>query len=220
MMLGPYDIFSSAWGSDSTEGAVQIATAALRRAGEEEGSDGEDAEIWSHYGLSYRPADPGGDKSTQALTLEVAGRPVIFATRDVRGADIHGDLNAGDVAVWSIGKNAVRLNASGSISMFKQGESVDSAVAIGDDGAITLLNEWGVVQLGKDGFSVTLASGQMLSLGPDGFNVSAPKCALQCGAIALGVGAAVPLASVPTVIGTGTAGPGFVAMKPITNIFI
>lgn len=220
MMLGPYDIFSSAWGSDSTEGAVQIATAALRRAGEEEGSDGEDAEIWSHYGLSYRPADPSGDKSTQALTLEVAGRPVIFATRDVRGADIHGDLNAGDVAVWSIGKNAVRLNASGSISMFKQGESVDSAVAIGDDGAITLLNEWGVVQLGKDGFSVTLASGQMLSLGPDGFNVSAPKCALQCGAIALGVGAAVPLASVPTVIGTGTAGPGFVAMKPITNIFI
>lgn len=205
-----YDIFSSAWGSDSTEGAVQIATAALRRAGEEEGSDGEDAEIWSHYGVSYRPPDPSDDKSTQALTLEVAGRPVIFATRDVRGADIHGDLNAGDVALWSIGKVCLRLNADGSISMFKQGATVDSAVAIGDDGAITLLNEWGVVQLGSDGFSVTLASGQMLSLGPDGFNVSAPSAGLSVGSFAFGAGASTPLAVTPCPTG------GFVVSKPLT----
>ena len=215
-----FDVFSSSFGTDASDGGPEIPTVSLRRAGEDEGSDQDEADIWSAYGFAYRPAAPDDKGATQVVADFVAGRWSVIASRDTRGADIYGALNEGDVAVWSIGKNAFRANASGSISMFKQGTSVDSAVAIGDDGAITLLNEWGVVQLGKDGFSVTLASGQMLSLGPDGFNVSAPKCALQCGAIALGVGAAVPLASVPTVIGTGTAGPGFVAMKPITNIFI
>lgn len=224
MMLGPYDIFSSAWGSDSTEGAVQIATAALRRAGEEEGSDGEDAEIWSHYGLSYRPADPSGDKSTQALKLEVAGRPVIFATRDVRGADIHGDLNAGDVVVWSIGGVALRMNADGSTSLFKknEGETPDAFVSIASDSAITLCNEWGTIQISSDGISLMLNDGSagLQISAADGVNIVGQKAAFQVGSISLGVGASVPLCIIPTIPGTGSVSAGFVCAKPTPHILV
>lgn len=205
-----FDVFSSSFGSDASNGGPEIPTVSLRRAGEEDGSDQDEADIWSDYGFAYRPAAPDAKGATQVVADFVAGRWSVIASRDTRGADIYGALNEGDVAVWSIGKNAVRLNADGSISLFKQGATVDSAVAIGDDGAITLLNEWGVVQLGSDGFSVTLASGQMLSLGPDGFNVSAPSAGLSVGAFSFGAGASTPLAVTPCPTG------GFVVSKPLT----
>lgn len=215
-----FDVFSSSFGTDASDGGPEIPTVSLRRAGEDEGSDQDEADIWSAYGFAYRPAAPDAKGATQVVADFVAGRWSVIASRDTRGADVFGALNEGDVAVWSIGKNAVRLNADGSISLFKQGESADSAVAIGKDGVISLMNEWGMIQLGPDGFSVILASGQGFSLGPEGMNVIGPTCAIQCGAIFLGVGASVPLVSVPTIPGTGTTGPGFASLKPTLNILV
>ena len=53
-----FDVFSSSFGTDASDGGPEIPTVSLRRAGEDEGSDQDEADIWSAYGFAYRPAAP------------------------------------------------------------------------------------------------------------------------------------------------------------------
>jgi hypothetical protein len=177
--------------------------------------------VWQQYGFTSRPAAPDGDGKCQALTANIRGMRAVVATRDTRGPASHGALNAGDVALWSIGKNAVRCNADGSIALLKQGAEEDSGIVIDKDGALSIFTPFGIIQLNADGFAVILKEGGVsLSLSPKDITLLGPKCSISTGTVALGVGAAVPLGLQPTVVPTGTVSPAFAVTKPTPNIFV
>lgn len=66
---------------------------------------------WQHYGIMSRPPD-----GSEALIARVGAQSFAIASRFL-GATGFGKLNAGDVALYSVGKCAIRLNANGSISV-------------------------------------------------------------------------------------------------------
>lgn len=79
-----------------------------------EGSDDEtlEADLWQHYGFVSRPP-----KNAQALYAQLGANIVAIATRVITAAKVFGSLGEGDVAVFSIAGNVIRLNANGSISV-------------------------------------------------------------------------------------------------------
>ena len=217
MFFDVFDIFESKWGSDDSGGDSTTLTASLRFAGTTSGTDELSAEVWGQYGFSSRPGKPDGTNRCQAIVGDLAGRRAVLFTRDTRGPKAHGDLNDGDVAVWSVGKNSIRCNADGSIAILQMGASSDAFFIIEKDGSQIQGNQWGQIELGPDGFKVILASGEAFALGNGAAQFIAPKIGLMGGAVLLGAGAAVPLAAVPI---TGTVGAGFVSAKPVANIFV
>lgn len=195
-----YDVPESAFDNEPTGGKQQVASCNLRLAGEQDGTDEKKAEMWGHYGLAYRPAAPSGDDRCQAMAVLVSGKRVVTSTRDLRGASCHGALNAGDVALWSVGKNTLRLNADGSCSLLKQGDTADSGISIEKDGAIRLFNQWGSISLDSDGLTIVLASGEALQLGGGAFQALATQGFIRAGVVGLG-----PAPSKPLCTGSGPA---------------
>ena len=218
MIVDWYDVSESHFGADPTGGAEEIVTVDLRAAGEQDGTDANAAEVWAGgYGFTSRPAAPDGDKACQAIAVDAAGKRIVIAMRDTRGADAHGALNAGDVAMWSTGKNAVRCNADGTIAALQQGESTDAGWIFEKDGSFKLFGPFGQMELGPNGFVVTLATGEQFAIGGSALSLVASTVALQAGTIALGVGASMPLTIPnPATGGTGT----FVLPKLVPNIFV
>lgn len=195
-----FEIPETAFDSDPTGGKQKVASCNLRLAGEQDGTDEKKAEMWGHYGLAYRPALPVGDDRCQAMAVVVSGKRVVTATRDLRGADCHGALNAGDVALWSVGKNTLRLNADGSCSLLKQGDTADSGISIEKDGSIRIFSPFGMMTLDENGWSFFTASGQAMVLNKEAFQVLAPQAFLQAGVVGLG-----PAPSKPLCTGAGPA---------------
>jgi hypothetical protein len=215
------DVFETMWGSAATEGTGEIVACQVRDAGETDGQDARDVELWSQGCIAYRPAKPDGDGKCQLLTVPIGSQLLAIASRDSRADKATGALNEGDAAFCSpTGKVALRCNADGSCSLIKQGESVDSVVSIEKNGTILCANEWGQFELGPNGFQVMLPTGESIIVKQGKIQLSAPQVVLAGGTVALGVGASMPLAIVPTVVPTGTAAPGFVAAKPCPNILI
>ena len=212
-IFGRFDVFSSRFGSSATDGGPEIATCDLRLAGEEDGSDAEDAEIWSHGCLIYRPADPDADGSCQVVTARIGDHNVILASRDLRVGKYAPALNPGDCALVSTNRAAVIVSGNGSVRMFRSGETVDSYIEIAEDGALLFGNQWGAISLNANGFSVTLSSGQVFCIGPDGATLQAPMIALRGGGLMLGATASKPLNPIPLV---GVSG----GLPPILNIWV
>jgi hypothetical protein len=212
------DCYASEFGSDATGGAHEIPTVDVRRAGEEDGKDGEQVELFEHCCVAYRPADPTEDGACQVLTADAGGTPIAIASRDLRIGKATGALNAGDAAFASpVGKVAFRSNADGTGAVIQQGETADAFISFGKDGTLIFGNQYGQFELGPNGFQVCLANGTAFGLGPDGFSVFAATCALQSGSVALGVGASKPLAATAF---TGTVGAGFAPTTPVLNVFV
>ena len=210
------DVFQSMWGDAPTGGAGEVVTVELRDAGATDGQTGDEVELLGQAPLLYRPKAPDDGGRCQVLTLEVGGRKIGLASRDSRATRASGALNEGDVAlVCPSSKVALRLNDDNSISLLQQGEEADTFLRFETDGTILIGNQWGQLQLGADGFQVLLASGEVFSLGGDQAVIQAGQCALNAGALLLGVGAAVPLCLVPTVPPGGFACP-----KVTPNIFV
>ena len=214
-----YSVFSSDFSTEATDGTIELVTCQLRDVGEEEGSDAEDVEIWSHGPIVYRPDDPSDDGECQALVMDEAGKKLILATRDTRIAALAGAFNAGDAAFCGAGPKCPRLltKKSGAVTLYQTGDTVDSYCGIDDDGSIVMGNQWGALSIGPDG--ITLQWGSLgICLNATGVTITGPIINLQGGGIYLGVGASVPLAVAPLVPVTG--GVGFGVTKPTLNIFI
>lgn len=205
-----FDIAGSNFSAESSGGEAEVTTADLREVGEENGVDVSAAELWAHYGLAYRPPASAGKNRCQALAVPIAGGRAVIATRDARSSEAAGALNDGDVALWSVGKNAVRVNADGSIALIQQGASTDAMIAIQKNGSIVLSNQWGQIELGPKGFLVVTADGCSLKAGQAQCQMLAPQCFVTGGVVGLGVAPAAPLTLQPL---TGVT-------KPAPNIFI
>lgn len=186
-----FDIAETSFGSDET-GGPETVTCAVRHVGEDGGIDEPAAPIWSHYGLAYRPPAPDGADVCQALCQTIGGKRSVTATRDLRAADVHGALNEGDVALWSVGKNMLRLNANGGVSLLLRGDT-DASIGIEPDGAILFANRWGSMSLDGDGFKVVTADGGALVLNSKVFQALAQLGDLEVGALKTHAAASAPL---------------------------
>lgn len=72
----------------------------------------EPAEWWQHYGFASRPP-----KDTESLVVRAGATIAAIASRALAAVKVFGQLNDGDVAIYSVAGNVIRLNASGSISV-------------------------------------------------------------------------------------------------------
>ena len=216
------DAFATRYGGEATGGEEEIVTLSLREAGQEDGQNADDAEMWGEGCYLYRPKAPNDDGKCQALVAQIGPRKVAIATRDSRAGKRFGALNEGDAVFGSpTGGGMFRANDDGSTSMrVADPDGTQKAwIAIEkDDGTILLGNKFGHIELGPEGFMVCLAgSSEYLSLKPGEFTASAPTCTIAGGSVALGVGASKPLAAAPI---TGTAGAGFVSLTPVLGVFV
>lgn len=77
------------------------------------------AEWWQHAGFVSRSALPTpGNASCQALVLKQSDRDIVFASRDVRGTAILGNLADGEMAVYAPGSQAASYyKADGSVRL-------------------------------------------------------------------------------------------------------
>jgi hypothetical protein len=80
--------------------------------------DADSAEWWQHTGFASRSAIPSvGNASCQALVLKRSDKDIIFATRDVRGTSILGNLADGETCVYAAASQAQTLyKADGSVT--------------------------------------------------------------------------------------------------------
>lgn len=78
----------------------------------------EPAEWWTPYGLYGRPPD-----GSTSFVVRAGATFAALASRVVGIGDVVGKLAAGDVALWSVGRNVLRLNASGSVSLLVRTEN-------------------------------------------------------------------------------------------------
>lgn len=196
------DVFATMFGSTATGGVEEIVTLATRAAGDEDGQTGDDVEYWTHGCMVYRPADPDSKGKCQVMTRQVGGRKVAVASRDSR-SKVFGAVNKGDALFGSpTGGGMFRANADGATGVrVVEPDGVQRAwISAEADGTIIIGNKWGQIELGENGFSVCLtADSTYLEVKPGEIVAAATKVNLAAAAIALGLGAAIPLAFVPTV---------------------
>lgn len=213
------DVFDTMFGMDSSGGSEETITLKLRDAGDEDGQTADDVEAWGQGCILYRPKAPDAEGKAQVLTAQVGPRKIAIASRDSRATKTFGAVNAGDAVFGSpTGGGMFRANDDGSASMRVVGEGgvQKGWISIETDGTILIGNKWGHLELGENGFSVCLCDG------PDYFQVkpgeivcSSSKVNLAAAAVALGLGAVLPLAAVPTV-----PPGGFACASPVSSVTV
>lgn len=143
-------------------------------------------EWWQSYGVASRP--PTG---AQALLLRAGDVMVGIAARVSAAKEIIGLLSPGDVALYSVGKNLIRLNANGSIAVRAKDKKGRDMVAYVDpkgpsvklvvsDMALEVSEENGIV-LNAGNRPITLA-GMSIQLNGQSLNCNVPVSKLHMGA--------------------------------------
>ena len=120
---------------------------------------------WQHYGFLSRP--PNG---AEALIARIGAQTFALASRYL-AAKAFGKLNEGDVALYSVGNNILRLNANGSISMLapdKKGKQM--IMRLDPKGEITLmLGNGTIIQMSESsGISMLAQTGNITLAAPAG----------------------------------------------------
>lgn len=205
------------FGSETTGGGEEIVTLSLRTAGQDDGQDADDAEVWGMGCALYRPKAPDDKGKCQALVAQIGPRKVAIATRDSRASERFGALSEGDAVFGSpTGGGMLRANDDGATSMRKSG--VDGTqlawVALEADDTILIGNKWGSIEIGENGMILMVGS-EYFEIKPGEMVLSSSKVNLAAAAVALGLGAALPLAAVPTV-----PPGGFACASPVLSVTV
>jgi len=153
----------------------------------------EEVEWWQHYGFISRPP-----VDAEVLKLNLGRFVVGIASRVLATAGVYGQLKDGDVGLYSVGKQVLRLNADGSVSLLKLTKAgkhlvvtitkTDEIKLLHPDGAYVEISKAGIV-LKHDTAPVTISSGVKVQ-------IIAPQLVNMVGVNMLHVGASTPL--VPT----------------------
>lgn len=120
-------------------------------------TEGEPSEWWQHYGFASRPP-----KKAQYSTIRLGDSLIAFASRVLEAAKVFGQLGEGDVAIYSIGGNTIRLAASGAVTVMMKGpagKSIFARLSPKNGGEFHFMNEIGQkVHLTKaDGLAIDAA---------------------------------------------------------------
>lgn len=124
---------------------------------------------WQHYGFASRAPD-----NSEMLVARLGAQTFALASRFL-GATGFGKLNAGDVALYSMGGCAIRLNGNGSISVLapdKRGKQMlarfdpkgEITMALGNGFVVQLSEEKGFV-VNVPGKDVTIAGRNITIVG-------------------------------------------------------
>lgn len=169
----------------------------LAQIGSNEGegqTEADNVEWWQHVGFASRAPNPnkgkGGKEATQAIVVRAGGRDVAFASQDLRGLDLYGNLSPGETCIYSSGPDGsaqarVLLKADGSINLYTTegnasggtsmgvfvntdgsinvASSKGNALLLGSDGSVKVFNASGGLQIKDDG-SIKLASGAKVEI--------------------------------------------------------
>lgn len=164
--------------------------------------DANNCSIWQQVGFASRPASStNGKSSAQCLAFEQGDNDIIFATKDLRGQAIYGNLKPGETALYAAGPNnlgttRVFLKDDGTIStasLLTQVGNVPAGnpvvIQISSENKINIANgDKGAIALDSAGISI--ASTGTLNLGATGaVAIIGSTLALNSGAVTLGAGA-------------------------------
>lgn len=142
-------------------------------------ADGDRAEWWQHVGFASRPPKPEkGRSQTEACIVRQSDHDVCFASRDVRGQELAGELAHGETCLYAPGETGtgqarVLLKKDGSIHAYtRKGNTADgTGMTLQIDataGAIRAINDQGFgLIIDADGVKLT-AGDSSLVLNKDG----------------------------------------------------
>lgn len=183
-------------------------------------ADGDNVEWWQHVGFASRPSKPDkGKAAAQAVVMRRGDHDVAFASQDVRGTEIYGNLDHGETCVYGPGidgkaQGRVIWKKDGSVNIFttddntKDGRSVYFRVAPNE---FVFVAPWGKLTWDPTGLHASHASGASMNMGGIGgmpapldqlssyFSVQAGMISQTAAIQANGSGAGSSLASAPGV---------------------
>ena len=211
------------FGIDILKTAVDKATRAITaQIGDvvQEVTEADGAEWWQHVGLISRPPKPVAKKrAAQALAVRRRDHDVVFASRDLRGLELAGELDDGETCLYAAGpegeaQGRVLIKKNGSINLYtragntKSGKGMVVSVDPMTD-TISILNSKGFgliigedVKITSKGAALTLTEAGKISLiGKDNVQVDGKKVV---------IGATIPP-------GTPAPGPSS-ALKGLTGV--
>ena len=155
-------------------------------------ADTSEAEWWQHIGFLSRPSNPTvGNTDAQGicgegLVMRRGDRDIVYASRDVRGQSLQGNLAPGETIVYAGGttgtaQGRVLLKADGSVTTFTTQNNVPGARSIyarvgtglnaktGAPDGFSWVAPWGSMKFDATGLHVVLtASGTEFHLGAVG----------------------------------------------------
>lgn len=158
------------------------------------------SEWWTPYGLYCRPPD-----GSESLVVRAGDAFIAIASRVLGLKDLVGKLSPGDVALYSMGGNVLRLNADGKVSLLVRTKNNKHFVAVVDpkgSGTFKAMNGAGMcVEMSEENGIVLNAGDKNITLA--GKNIAINGMSLNCNVASnkTWMGASSPL--VPT-----SAAPG------------
>lgn len=155
-------------------------------------TEGEEHEWWQHYGfVSKLPKNA----DAEVFRLKLGTWAIALASRVVSTIGVYGQLSDGDVGLYSTGKQVLRLNADGSVSLIKLCKSGQHlVVTITKDDAIQLIHPDGP-RVHIDGKQMTLThpTAPVTITSGVAVQIVAPTLALGVGVVKTHVGATKPM---------------------------
>lgn len=150
----------------------------------------EPAEWWQAYGFVSNPPE-----GVEALVMHVGQTVAAFASRYVAGGSIFGKLNKGDVAVYSIGKAMLRVNADGSIALMRIAKSGQPIMLqlTADDKVQVLGPNGSALQMATDGVTLNAGNAPLTLSSNVGVQIVAPALLNKVGLNSLHVAGAKPM---------------------------
>ncbi len=183
-----------------------------------ESTDTDNAEWWQHVGFASRPPKPEAKKTAaQAAVIKAGDHDIVFASQDLRGLVLYGQLDHGETCLYAPGNDGnaqarALLKKDGSINFFtKKGNATGGAgmgVFINPVGSISIASHNGAAILVGDDASVKVFNGSGgIQIKPDGHIkiASAAKVEISGASITLGGPSALPIAIGPNVVTAITA---------------
>ena len=116
-------------------------------------TDTDNAEWWQHVGLASRPPKPeAGRRAAQAAVFRAGDHDVVFASQDLRGLELYGNLDHGETCLYAPGESGtaqarVLLKKDGSLNLFtRAGNSSGGAgmgIFVNVDGSVSIVSSTG-----------------------------------------------------------------------------
>ena len=167
---------------------------------------------WQHYGFASRPV-----AGSESLIVKIGSEAYAIASRTLAAVKAYGQLGEGDVALYSVGKNLLKLAKEGSMTILVPAPG-DKQIVIhisSKDGSIK-----GIVPPGLT-FEISPKNGICFNAGDKDITLAGKNiqfigsaCNINTGSVKLGLTGARPL-------GWCTAGvAGAFASVPTPNIFV
>lgn len=183
-----------------------------------ESVDTANAEWWQHYGFASRPPKPqAGKTAAQAVVLRRGDYDIVIASQDLRGLELYGALDHGEVCIYSAGEDGngqarILLKKDGSVSAYTRKGNVASGTGMliqldAQAGAVRALNDKGYGLIISQDDVVLTAGDAALTLKGDGTTslIGKGKCQIDGSGILLG-SIAAPIINSALTGPTGLAG--------------